>query len=147
MAGGQQISAAAITGIYRSHYQGGMGMLPIVPPDIPSEKNPEEKGGRKGGRFGAGAGLFAASMGMSMLGDKVPGGSILSAGLTGASLGMGFGPWGAAAGAAIGLVVGGIGKLIEKEKELQAMSDATFKSSTAVAEMFGGAVKDASFHM
>ena len=110
-------------------------------------KNPEEKGGRRGGRFGAGAGLFAASMGMSMLGDKVPGGSILSAGLTGASLGMGFGPWGAAAGAAIGLVVGGIGKLIEKEKELQAMSDATFKSSTAVAEMFGGAVKDVGFHM
>jgi ribosome-associated translation inhibitor RaiA len=60
---------------------------------------------------------------------------------------MGFGPWGAAAGAAIGLVVGGIGKLIEKEKELQAMSDATFKSSTAVAEMFGGAVKDVGFHM
>ena len=110
-------------------------------------KNPEEKGGRKGGRFGAGAGLFAASMGMSMLGDKVPGGSILSAGLTGASLGMGFGPWGAAAGAAIGLVVGGIGKLIEKEKELQAISDATFKSSTAVAQMFGGAVEDVSFHM
>jgi hypothetical protein len=57
-------------------------------------------------------------------------------------LGSMFGPWGMAAGASIGLVSSAISGLIEKQKQLKAVSEATFKSSTDVATFFGNAVVD-----
>jgi len=97
-----------------------------------------------GGRvnsFGGGMGLLGANMGLSMLPDFA-GKGIAQGGLAGANLGMMFGPWGMAAGAAIGSVSTAISGLIEKQKQLKAMNEATFKSSADVATFFGNAVVD-----
>ena len=98
-------------------------------------------------RLGGGMGLMAGSMAMSMLGDKIPGGSVVSGTLTGASLGMMVGPEGAAVGAVAGLAISGISALMKKEKEHQAMAEATFKSSTSALSMFGAAAQDTSSHV
>jgi TP901 family phage tail tape measure protein len=94
-----------------------------------------------GGRmnsFGGGMGLLGANVGLSMAPDFA-GKGLAQGALTGANLGMMFGPYGMAAGAAIGLVSTAISGLIEKQKELQAVSEATFKGSADVAKFFGNA--------
>jgi len=55
-----------------------------------------------------------------------------------AGMGMMFGPWGAAAGAAIGLVTSGIGALMRAEKEHQAVAKASFTASAESIKLFGG---------
>ena len=96
-----------------------------------------------GSRMGGGMGLMAASMAMSMVSDKIPGGSVLSGAMTGAGMGMMFGPWGAAAGAAIGLVTSGISELIKKEKEHTDMVKAAFSVDTNLAvTAFGDKIVD-----
>jgi hypothetical protein len=59
-------------------------------------------------------------------------------------MGMLFGPWGTAAGAAIGLVSSALVTLISKEKEHDATVKATFTASTEVIKMFGDAALDTS---
>ena len=90
------------------------------------------------------AGSTAIMMGGSALTGMLPKGSNASniAGSVSSMAGMGmmFGPWGAAAGAAIGLVTGGIGALMKAEKEHQAVVKASFTASTAAISMFGGKV-------
>lgn len=82
-----------------------------------------------GARMGAGLGLGVAGMGVDYLTDHTVGkdkgnnvglyttGKAASAALTGAGIGMMFGPWGALAGAAIGGLYGGIKGNIEAKKE------------------------------
>jgi TP901 family phage tail tape measure protein len=132
----------------------GTEFLPMVAPltddekrrDKKQKRNARIKGNAKtiGSRvnsFGGGMGLLGANMALGMTPDFAGKGQVQGA-LTGANLGMMFGPWGMAAGAAIGLVSTAIGKLIEKQKQLKAMSEATFKSSADLATFFGNAVVD-----
>jgi hypothetical protein len=100
-------------------------------------------GGAKGlgGRMnsmGGGMGLLGANIGLSMLPDFA-GKGLAQGALTGANLGMMFGKYGMVAGAAIGLVSTAVGSLIEKQKELKAVSEATFTASADVAKFFGNA--------
>ena len=92
-------------------------------------------------------GSMALMMGGQMAGQMLPQGSVASGMMSSvtnmAGMGMMFGPWGAAAGAAIGLVTSGIGELIKAEKMHKANAEATFKPSTDAVKMFGGAVVDA----
>ncbi len=60
-----------------------------------------------------------------------------------AGMGMMFGPWGAAAGAALGLVTGGIGALMKAEKEHAAVANATFSTSANEIALFGMSSMDA----
>ena len=132
----------------------GTGFLPIVAPLTDAEQSKEAKRqsrlavvnraksvGRRVNSFGGGMGLLGANMGLSMLPDFA-GKGIAQGGLAGANLGMMFGPYGMAAGAAIGTVSTAISGLIEKQKQLKAMSEATFKSSADIATFFGNAVVD-----
>jgi len=107
--------------------------------------------------LGGGKGLMAG-VGMSMgagiintaiqpLLKKIPGGSILSESANFAATGAMFGPWGAAAGAALGLAAGGIGKLIGLMHQHAAVSKATFSPSASAAQYFGTAVENASTPM
>jgi TP901 family phage tail tape measure protein len=92
-----------------------------------------------GGRMnsmGGGMGLLGANIGLSMLPDFA-GKGLAQGALTGANLGMMFGPYGMAAGAAIGAVSTAVSSLIEKQKELKAVTEATFKGSADVATFFG----------
>jgi TP901 family phage tail tape measure protein len=109
------------------------------------------------GMLGGGKGLMAG-VGMSMgagiintaiqpLLKKLPGGSILSESANFAATGAMFGPWGAAAGAALGLAAGGIGKLIGLMHQHAAVSKATFSPSASAAQYFGTAVENASTPM
>ena len=93
-------------------------------------------------------GNIGLSMGATMLTQmaapliqKLPGGDVISGAMQGASMGAGFGPWGIAAGAAIGLVSGGIGKLIAAEHKHAATVKATFGASSDVISMFGGTME------
>ena len=101
------------------------------------------------GLSGGGMGGLAAMMAFSMFGDKLPK-PVQSIGMgasTGAMIGSFIPGVGTGIGAIAGAAVSGLMMLMEKEKEHQAMAEATFKSSTAVAKLFGGAVEDISFHM
>jgi TP901 family phage tail tape measure protein len=94
------------------------------------------------------AGSTALMMGGSALAGMLPKGSNAS-NIAGdvsnmAGMGMMFGPWGAAAGAAIGLVTGGIGALMKAEHEHQAVAQATFSASGSSITMFGGKMSQAS---
>jgi hypothetical protein len=93
------------------------------------------------GRMGGSMGLMAGSMALQTLPASMAKDFAASA-TSMASMGMMFGPWGAAAGAAIGLVTTGIGKLISAQKEHKAQSEATFKTSTDAITMFGGVVNE-----
>jgi len=97
-------------------------------------------GGRLTG-LGGGMGILGLNMGLSMLPDFA-GKGVAQGALTGANLGMMFGGYGMAAGAAIGLVTSAVGALIEKQRQLKAMSEAAFKSSADVATFFGNKVVD-----
>ena len=119
-------------------------MLPIVSrpePAAPPTRTQRLMAGAKGvgGRMnslGGGMGLLGANMALGMAPDFAGKGVVQSA-MTGANLGMMFGPWGMAAGASIGVVTSAISALIEKEKEHQAVAEATFKASADVAKFFG----------
>lgn len=93
------------------------------------------------------AGSAALMMGGSLLQGMLPKGSNVSniAGSMSnmAGMGMAFGPWGAAAGAAIGLVTGGIGALMKAEKEHAATVKATFTASADAIKLFGGTFTNA----
>ena len=93
------------------------------------------------------AGSMALMMGGNALTGMLPKGSNAS-NIAGdvsnmAGMGMAFGPWGAAAGAALGLVTGGIGALMKAEKEHQATVKATFTASANAIKLFGGTFTDA----
>ena len=96
-------------------------------------------------------GSMAMMMGGQALSGMIPKGSIASS-LVGSAttmggMGMMFGPWGAAAGAAIGLVTSGIGALMKAEKQHQLQVQSTFKASADAVNMFGGTLTDQSMHM
>jgi TP901 family phage tail tape measure protein len=86
-------------------------------------------------------------MGGGMLAGMLPKGSNASniTQSTSSMAGMGamFGTWGIAAGAALGLVTGGIGALMKAEKEHAATAKATFSSSADAVQLFGGTVTSA----
>jgi TP901 family phage tail tape measure protein len=132
----------------------GTGFLPMVAPLTDKEKRKDKKqkqkakaknkirlAGSKMNSLGGGMGLLGVNMGLSMMPDFA-GKGIAQGALTGANMGMMFGPWGMAAGAAIGLVSSAIGELIEKQKIQKAMTEAVFKSSADMAMFFGNAVVD-----
>jgi TP901 family phage tail tape measure protein len=99
------------------------------------------------GRFsglGMGLGLQLAGQFAAPMINKLPGGSIANAAITGASYGAFLGPEGAAAGAAIGGIIGGISKLMAAEKMHKANAEATFTASATAATMFKSSVVDAS---
>ena len=88
------------------------------------------------------AGSTALMMGGNALSGMLPKGSNVS-NIAGdvsnmAGMGMMFGPWGAAAGAALGLVTGGIGALMKAEKEHEATVKASFTAASSSISMFGG---------
>jgi TP901 family phage tail tape measure protein len=128
----------------------GATFLPIVAADIIARQSNTgtDKGavaGKKGlvsgkGMVG-GMGLMAGSMALSTL-PEFTGKAMLQSSMNLASMGAMFGPWGAAAGAAIGLVTSGLSSLIEKEKEQKAMAEAVFKPSAEFADYFGNSVED-----
>jgi TP901 family phage tail tape measure protein len=131
----------------------GMRILPIVSPLTEKEQRREERrsarkqflnkakvsGSKFGTRLAGGTAILGANMALSAAPDFA-GKDVIQGTMTGASLGMLFGPWGIAAGAAIGLVTSALGNLIEKQKQHKAMTEAMFKSSSSVAEFFGNAV-------
>jgi TP901 family phage tail tape measure protein len=104
-------------------------------------KNKAVSVGSKVNSLGGGMGLLGANMALSMSPDFAGKGQVQSA-MTGANLGMMFGPWGMAAGASIGLVTSAFSALIEKQRQYEAMANATFKSSADLATFFGNAVVD-----
>jgi TP901 family phage tail tape measure protein len=149
--------------------QPGMRILPIVPPGPrtppgpgtpPNSNNPivtqpsrfqgvADRAKNISGRmnsFGGGMGLMGVNMGLSMLPD-FGGKGIVQGGLAGANLGMFFGPPGMAIGATIGTITSAVSALIEKQKQLKAMNEATFKSSADVATFFGNKVVDTTIKM
>jgi TP901 family phage tail tape measure protein len=129
----------------------GATMLPLVSPLTPQEKLNEERRQRnerikqslKPGMGGVGAsmGLYAGSMAIGSL-PEFTGKALAQSTINFAAMGSIFGPWGAAAGAAIGLVSSGLTRLMEKQKQYKAMTEAVFKSSADVATFFGNAVVD-----
>ena len=132
----------------------GTGFLPIVSPLTDAESRRESKrqkasnrknkvlgAGRRMNSLSGGMGLLGANMAMSALPDFA-GKGLAQGALTGANLGMIFGPAGMAAGAAIGAVATAISGLIQKQKELKAITEATFKSSADMATFFGNSVVD-----
>lgn len=60
-----------------------------------------------------------------------------------AGMGAMFGPYGVAAGAALGLITGGLGALMKAEKEHAAVVASTFSASSADIQMFGNKALDA----
>jgi len=140
--------------------QPGMTILPIVPPNPKGPIPPDPDGptpttsttgqslaakakglGGKMSNFSGGMGLLGVNMGLSMLPDFA-GKGILQGGLAGANLGMMFGPPGMAIGAAIGTITSAVSALINKTKELQAVTKATFTSSASLATFFGNKVAE-----
>jgi TP901 family phage tail tape measure protein len=108
-----------------------------------TSKLPSALTGRFGG-LGLGLGLQLAQQFAGPAINKLPGGSIANDAITGASYGAFLGPEGAAAGAAIGVVIGGLSKLISTHKHQQEVARAAFTSSASAAAVFGGATADAS---
>jgi hypothetical protein len=100
------------------------------------------------GKMGA---SMAGMMASQAIGNMLPKGSnvsnIFNSTASMASTGMMFGPWGAAAGAAIGLVTSGIGALMKAEKEHQQVVKATFTASSSDIAMFGDKAYDANAKM
>ena len=92
-------------------------------------------------------GSMALMMGGQALAGMLPQGSnassIAGSAMSMGGMGMMFGPWGAAAGAAIGLVTGGIHALMKAEKEHSIVAQQTFSSSTELAQIFGTNVTNA----
>ena len=132
----------------------GTGFLPMVAPLTDAESRRESKrqktlsrknklmgAGRKMNSLSGGMGLLGVNMAMSALPDFA-GKGLAQGALTGANLGMMFGPKGMAVGAGIGAISSAISELIEKQKQLKAVTEATFKSSADVATFFGNAVVD-----
>ena len=95
------------------------------------------------GRLGGGMGLLGASMAAQMLPES-PAAAIAQTTLQFAAMGAMFGPWGAAAGAAFGLVSSAISALDEKQRKYKEMTESVFKSSAASAKFFGNEVVDVS---
>jgi len=102
---------------------------------------------KEGGGMNLGGKMMASSAIMTMgpmLANLLPKGSniqgMASETSTMAGMGMMFGPWGAAAGAALGVVVSGFGDLMKAEREHQATVKASFTESDAAIKMFGGTV-------
>ena len=98
-----------------------------------------KKVGAKFGGVQGSVGLMGANMALSAAPDFA-GKNLIQSTMTGASMGMLFGPWGAAAGAAIGLVSSAISALIEKQRIQKAMTEAAFKSSADIAAYFGNEI-------
>lgn len=124
--------------------------IPVGAPVGGTEKDPATGAKKKmslKGKMGGGMGLMAGSMAMNSMGSNMPGGSLATGAMTGASLGLMFGPEGAAIGALAGLAVSGISDLIKAEQDQKTMSEATFKSSTSAVSMFGAAAQDTSSHV
>jgi TP901 family phage tail tape measure protein len=120
--------------------QPGMLILPIVPPDPKDPGQPKQTKMQKlSGKMkspGAGMGVLGANMALSMVGDFA-GKGVAQGTLAGASLGMMFGPYGIAAGAAIGLVTSALSALIKKQNEHAASVRATFTPSTEIISLLG----------
>lgn len=121
----------------------GATVLPIVAPDA-KDPNTKKSGrlGKIGGRLnsmGGGMGIFGANMALSMAPDFA-GKGLAQGALTGANLGMMFGPYGMAAGAAIGGVTSAFTALIAKQKEHAAITKSTFAVSTGLITAFGDKV-------
>ena len=91
------------------------------------------------------AGSAALMIAGPMLSGMLPKGSnaqsIASTTSTMAGMGMMFGGYGAAAGAALGVVVGGFNALMKAEKEHQQVVRSTFTASENAINLFGGTVK------
>jgi TP901 family phage tail tape measure protein len=132
----------------------GTGFLPMVAPLTDAESRRETKrqkalnrknkilgAGRRMNSLSGGMGLLGANMAMSAL-PGFAGKGLAQGALTGANLGMMFGPKGMALGAGIGAISSAISELIDKQKQLKAVTEATFKSSADVATFFGNAVVD-----
>jgi TP901 family phage tail tape measure protein len=102
---------------------------------------------KEGGGMNMGAKMMGSMALMTagpMLANMLPKGSNIQ-GMTSeassmAGMGMMFGPEGAAAGAALGVVISGFGDLMKAEKEHQVTVKATFSESDAAIKMFGGTV-------
>jgi TP901 family phage tail tape measure protein len=123
-------------------------LLPIVPGETSQTLTRGQmlssklgRGAGKVGGLGGGMGLLGANMALGSMPDFAGKGVIQST-MTGANMGMLFGPWGTAAGAAIGLVTSSLVTLISKEKEHDATVKATFTASAEVIKMFGNTALD-----
>jgi hypothetical protein len=124
----------------------GTQELSVIPK--PQAQNTSAAGRMRGGMnrvggLGGGLGLLGANMALGSMPDFA-GKGIIQSTMTGANMGMLFGPLGTAAGAAIGLITSSLVTLISKEKEHDATAKATFTASTEVIKMFGDAVLDTS---
>ena len=129
----------------------GTTLLPMVGMSEKEKKKLKNQRARKakyanikkvGAKFGGvqgSVGLMGANMALSAAPDFA-GKNLIQSTMTGASMGMLFGPWGAAAGAAIGLVSSAISELIEKQRIQKAMTEAAFKSSADIAAYFGNEI-------
>jgi TP901 family phage tail tape measure protein len=157
----EQLSSTAVngtrTGARRAtRGQGPAPIGPMIPAGTqelsviprPQAQNTSAAGRMRGGMnrvggLGGGLGLLGANMALGSVPDFA-GKGIIQSTMTGANMGMLFGPWGTAAGAAIGLVSSALVTLISKEKEHDATVKATFTASTEVIKMFGDSVLDTS---
>jgi len=97
--------------------------------------------GLSGRGMAAGAGLMVGSMALSAL-PEFTGKALAQSTANMAAMGAMFGVWGAAAGAAIGLVTAGITSLVEMHRKHEATVKATYTASADVISMFGGTMLD-----
>jgi TP901 family phage tail tape measure protein len=125
---------------------GGRNNTPNTPPNTPLTPTRSSAIGSVaksvGGRmhsFGGGMGLLGLNMGLSMAPDFA-GKGLLQGAMTGANLGMILGPYGMAAGAAIGFVTSAYNGLINKQKEHAAITKSTFTISNNLITAFGDKV-------
>jgi TP901 family phage tail tape measure protein len=125
---------------------GGRNNTPNTPPNTPLTPTRSSAIGSMaksvGGRvnsFGGGMGLLGLNMGLSMAPDFA-GKGLLQGAMTGANLGMILGPYGMAAGAAIGFVTSAYNGLINKQKEHAAITKSTFTISNNLITAFGDKV-------